>query len=105
MKKINKEQIEAMIGQTVTWASGSQGATKEKTGTILAFIPKETYFDLVCYPQFFSDDFPSITQKKFDPMSSNDRFLVEVPRFHKRTGEPIGSYYYAPRASTFLKKQ
>jgi hypothetical protein len=91
------EQINAMIGRTVTWTSGAQGTYKEKTGKILAFIPagKEAILSMVSP---FSK-----TQIKFDSISQNDRFLIEVFRFHKRTGEPIDSHYYAPKVSTFLK--
>ena len=79
------------IGQKVWWRSSGT----EKVGMIRGFIPARSELDYASIKtQGVSD-----RSIKFQPSSVVDRVLIEVPRTHKKTGESLPSFWYAPRLS------
>lgn len=83
-------------GEAVTWASQAAGSVKEKTGTVLGFVPSwRSAFSYVPALR----DVPK-GRRKFDcPTSDKDRYVVEVPR-----ASGNGSDFYAPLASVVEKQ-
>lgn len=82
-------KIKDLKGKTVTWSFiGSNGKPKTKTGKILATI-EPGYNAYNALP-------PSVAPAriKFKRYSPLHRYLVEVPRFHKDTGEKLSPSYY-----------
>lgn len=97
MKQEQIKQLKNLIDQTVTWTSSAQGCEKKKTGKVIDYIPPSyDAYDLLPYGA-------DLSSLKFQRESSVPRLLVEVPRFHKKTGKELPSFYYAPLASRFLK--
>ena len=82
---------ERHIGKKVQWISSGT----EKVGIVREVIPPMSsmaYSSLKLHGV-------SQTNIKFQRISSIDRVLIEVPRTHKKTGEALPSFWYAPRRS------
>lgn len=81
--------VKDLTGKTVTWSFiGSDGKLKTKTGKILASI-EPGYNARDALPLGVAP--ARIKFKRYSPLH---RYLVEVPRFHKGTGETLSPSYY-----------
>ena len=69
------------LGDKVAWQSQSQGAWKEKVGTIVAVIPPKTQPNRQQFPSLFSGAGPGSGRHK-------ESFIVEVPHPGPRAGKP-----------------
>lgn len=90
------------IGSEVTWESASQGKAKSKTGIVLAFLPSRKLIVRTQIEQAVVDAGIAVSGGeiyKVLTVSSHDRYLVAVPRIHKRTGNPLPALLYTPLAS------
>lgn len=88
------------VGQKVTWTSESQGTAKTKVGIVRLHLPKweagKKAFDdfCKCSPE------QEYYLRSVSSFSGNDRYLVEVQRFHAKTGARLVSRWYAALRST-----
>ncbi len=82
-------------GTKVTWNNWSGGYGREKTGILLAFVPKQANV-FQEYPNF--QNIPKSRHKFTNRESlSADRYLVEVQRSDK-SGKVLESHFYCPFA-------
>jgi hypothetical protein len=84
-------------GTIIHWRRGGDAA---KAGVIVATIPKGAS-PVDAYPNLkkVSDSACKLGYGKTGE-SVHDRYLVKVERFHKRTGERIDDWFYAPSRAT-----
>ena len=84
-------------GEKVQWKSQAQGGVKQKSGTVIAFVPVMADARRLA-PAAFAEG--RRAQRQFDLASAAvARYVVEVPRVHARTGKQLHPFYYAPLAS------
>jgi hypothetical protein len=89
-------------GEKVQWKSQAQGGVKQKSGTVIAFVPRMASARELA-PTAFLDG--ARTFRRFDgERSAVDRYVVKVLRFSATSGAPLPAYYYAPLASV-LERQ
>lgn len=81
-------------GTQVKWVSQAQGSHVEKTGKVLAYIPRRVNADLIAEGIGFKTK-PKLQGQKY---SSVPRYLVEV------TSGKGSVKYYTPLASTIEKQ-
>jgi len=90
-------------GTTVTWTSQGGSHQKEKTGTVLGFVPAWVNARYLASAEFAA--LPQHTpRRRFDGLTSAvDRYIVEVPRTGAK-GQALPAYFYAPLADV-LERQ
>lgn len=102
MKK-DKSEIDPkkLIGSTVSWTSQAGGYEKQKTGVVVALLPKgRSAYALVPSDGRNEHGQINMASTKFQNHNfNNDRYLVRVPRGGKSTRND----YYAPRVGQVLR--
>lgn len=94
-------------GTEVEWTSGAQGSMTTKRGIVVQYVEaKRPICDRRSCQRHIAEIATrfniQVDAKAFDPVqltSQRDRYLVVVPRFHKRTGEALPAKVYTPIAS------
>lgn len=88
---INNDNIWDYIEVTVKWKSGY--ISEPKSGIVRGFIPKKQLPSKI-YPNLANISSTCIKLGNGLGSSQNDRVLIEVERFHKRTNKRLPSYWY-----------
>lgn len=82
---------EQHIGKKAQWVSSGT----PKVGIVRAF---NSAWSSSAYDDLIAKGVPE-NRIKFQRQSISDRVIIEVPRTHKKTGEALPSFWYAPRIS------
>ena len=95
-------------GTEVEWTSGAQGSMTTKRGIVVQYVEAkrpiiskhQNWTDFAATIAFnFSVKLDGSSFSMIQRTSQRDRYLVVVPRTHKRTGEALPAKVYTPIAS------